>query len=67
MLDPSDSAVIRLSQLLSNLPLHSKEVRNARFRNPQGVAMKFTNFRAVDPNVQGTGLPRVGKKDRRFC
>jgi 5-methylcytosine-specific restriction protein A len=49
--------VIALSDLLNQLPIHKE--REAKFRNPNGVAMKLANFRALDPAAEGKhGLSR---------
>lgn len=40
-----------LSGVLQSLPIHAGNVRAARFRNPEGVALKLANFRAVERDV----------------
>ena len=57
LLDPSDDKVIELSDLLNSLPIHSDNTRIGNFRNPNGVSMKLGNFRRLDPNFEGAGLP----------
>ncbi len=47
---PSHEEVIRLSQLLNRLPIHSKSVRDENFRNP--------NFFGIDPVHNQPGLSR---------
>jgi 5-methylcytosine-specific restriction enzyme A len=61
LLEPSDKKVIELSHLLNSLPIHSDELRTENFRNPDGVSMKLGNFRRLDPNFEGVGLPHGAK------
>ncbi len=58
--------VVALSALLNQLPIHSKELREANFRNPAGVALKVENLRAYDAERTdgGKGMPRGGQGDR---
>ena len=60
-LDKTHPRVIELSNTLNRLPVHSREKRNALFRNPTGVSMKLGNIRAVDPEFEGAGLSRGSK------
>lgn len=60
-LDKSHPRVIELSKTLNRLPVHSKDQRNAEFRNPTGVSMKLGNIRAIDPEFEGAGLSRGSK------
>jgi 5-methylcytosine-specific restriction protein A len=61
-LDSSHKDVIKLSELLNNLSIHSKRKRNKKFRNPNGVATKLGNILSLDPERSG-GLPNVSKRD----
>lgn len=56
--------VIALSKLLNQLPLFPKEVRDAKFRNPNGVGMKLANFRRLDPEYSGKGLRGGGNLEK---
>jgi 5-methylcytosine-specific restriction protein A len=40
----ASAQVVALSELLNSLPFHPKELRNDKFRNPSGVAMKLQNI-----------------------
>ena len=60
-LDNNDPRVIELSELLNNLPIHPTELRQAKFRNPNGVSMKLGNFLSIDPKYDGVGLQRGSK------
>ena len=55
--------VQQLSQTLNNLKLHAVRPDPARFRNPNGVAMKLANFAALDPSYPGIALSRGGRGD----
>ena len=63
LLDDKDASVVDLSLVLNALTIHAARPDQARFRNPNGVAMKLANFAAIDPNYSGRGLSRVGKRD----
>lgn len=63
-LDATHPDVIKLSQLLNQLPIHGEDFRKSDFRNPQGVSMKLGNFASLDPNYEGVGLSRGGKADK---
>jgi 5-methylcytosine-specific restriction protein A len=47
---------IRLSEILNALPIHAKASHGTTFRNPNGVAMKLSNFLKYDPSYSGKGL-----------
>jgi len=57
-IDDSNPAIIELSRLLNLLPIHQQSTENGTFRNPNGVAMKLSNFMRFDPSYQGKGLER---------
>ena len=63
LLDDKDQAVIELSRDLNTLTLQSERPDAARFRNPNGVALKLANFAALDPNYDGRGMTRGGRRD----
>ncbi|WP_217641640.1 HNH endonuclease [Actinopolyspora alba] len=50
---PDDPAVIELSELLQQLPLHPQEKRDPRFRNVNGVAHKTADLHTNTPWYQG--------------
>lgn len=56
--------VIELSEILNKLNIHSERPDEKRFRNPNGVSMKLSNFLRFDPNYSGTGLERGGKLEQ---
>lgn len=49
--------VIKLSKELNLLPIHPG-AQGQSFRNPNGVAMKLSNFLKYDPKYKGKGLER---------
>ncbi|HRB71904.1 MAG TPA: HNH endonuclease [Flavobacterium sp.] len=63
--------IIALSKTLNKLPIHPKEVKAESFRNPNGVAMKLSNFTAIDPSKTTKGLESYSKLDEKtffeFC
>jgi len=52
-----DPEVIKLSKTLRKLADLRKMVGTETFRNANGVSMKMLNFRRVDPEYDGAGLP----------
>ena len=55
--------IIELSELLNKLPLHIDRPDATRFRNPNGVALKLTNFLHLDPEHPGKGMNSHSKLD----
>lgn len=67
-LDPKDITksnrkVIELSNLLKKLPIHDESVKNKKFRNTNGVHLKLSNFKAIDPDFDGKGMSSFSKLD----
>jgi 5-methylcytosine-specific restriction protein A len=62
--DPDHSAVLELSKVLNQLPIHQKDSLDADFRNPNGVSMKLSNFIRFDPSYSGAGLERGGQLEK---
>ena len=58
-----DPAVVNLSKVLNDLTIHSERPDEARFRNPNGVALKLANFAAIDPIYNSRGMVRGSKRD----
>ncbi len=61
-LGPRDKEVRDVSDLLNALPIHVDRPDEARFRNPNGVAMKLGNFASIDPSATGVGLRHGGRE-----
>lgn len=60
VLDDTHPAVIELSKVLNALPLYGDKPDAARFRNPNGVALRLANFAHLDPEHPGAGMKNVG-------
>lgn len=58
--------VIELSELLNELPIHEKNIQNEKFRNTNGVQLKLSNFKAIDPHFEGKGMSSYSKKDKEI-
>ncbi|MEP0913069.1 HNH endonuclease [Leptolyngbya sp. GB1-A1] len=58
--------VIRLSEILNQLPIHTARPDAERFRNLNSVYMKLCNFLRFDPEYSGTGLSAGGKADEEI-
>jgi len=56
--------IIQLSQILNSLQIHSKGSVSEKFRNPNGVALKITNFLFLDPKHPGKGMSAYSKLDK---
>ena len=55
--------IIELSNILNKLPIHETRPDSEKFRNPNGVGLKLSNFLAIDPNYHGTGMKAYSKLD----
>lgn len=55
--------VIELSKVLNKLPIHDVRPDSVKFRNPNGVGLKLSNFLAIDPDYDGTGMSSYSKLD----
>ncbi len=60
---PRDAQIVELSDLLNRLPIHTVRPDLEKFRNPNGVVLKITNFAALDPRYPGAGMGRGGRLD----
>lgn len=63
-IDARNPNIIALSELLNKLPIVSIRPDAERFRNPNGVSLKLSNFLAIDPAYGGKGMERGGKLDK---
>lgn len=61
--DARNPKIIALSQLINKLPLFSERPDAERFRNPNGVSLKLSNFLAIDPDHKGKGMDGGSKLD----
>jgi 5-methylcytosine-specific restriction protein A len=58
--------IIELSKLLNRLPVIHERPDAKRFRNPNGVGLKLSNFLAIDPGYQGKGMASYSKSDAKI-
>jgi len=58
-------AIIALSDVLNNLPIFKIRPDEVKFRNPNGVALKLSNFLALDPNYHGKGMQAFSRLDEK--
>lgn len=56
--------IIKLSEVLNVLPIHKVRPDAEKFRNPNGVGLKLSNFLALDPDYAGKGMERYSKLDK---
>lgn len=56
--------VLALSELLNKLPIHTSRPDAEKFRNPNGVGLKLSNFLAIDPNYEGKGMASFSNLDK---
>jgi 5-methylcytosine-specific restriction protein A len=62
-IDKTNPKIIELSELLNKLPLFPNRPDAEKFRNPNGVSLKLSNFLALDPIYQGKGMESFSKLD----
>ncbi|WP_274474216.1 HNH endonuclease [Mangrovimonas aestuarii] len=55
--------IIELSEVLNKMPIHSNRPIRNKFRNPNGVGLKLSNFLAIDPDYKGRGMKSYSKLD----
>lgn len=65
-MDNKSPKVIELSEILNKLPIHKEREENLKFRNPNGVGLKLSNFRAIDPDFDGKGMSSYSKRDKEI-
>lgn len=57
--------IIELSEILNKLPIHEERPDQVKFRNPNGVGLKLSNFLAIDPSYDGKGMESYSKLDKK--
>lgn len=65
-IDARNPKVTALSETLNKLPLFSIRPDEKRFRNPNGVSLKLSNFSAIDPGYIGKGMEAYSKLDKEL-
>lgn len=58
--------VIKLSELLNKLPIHRYRPDKEKFRNPNGISLKLSNFKHIDPSYLGKGSEGHSKLDKEI-
>lgn len=51
--------------MLNRLPIHDIRPDEVRFRNPNGVSLKLSNFLAIDPSYHGKGMKSFSQLDKK--
>lgn len=63
-IDGKNPKIIELSKILNALPLFPDRPDEEKFRNPNGVTLKLSNFMPFDPNYKGKGMTGGSKLDK---
>lgn len=63
-IDARNPNIIKLSEELNQLPIFPLRPDAERFRNPNGVGLKLSNFLAIDPEHAGKGMQSHSKLDK---
>jgi len=61
----SNPDIQELSFLLNRLPIHDVRPDEAKFRNPNGVSLKLSNFLAIDDTYHGKGMQSYSQLDEK--
>lgn len=64
-INSSNPDIEELSVILNRLPIHELRPDEAKFRNPNGVSLKLSNFLAIDPTYSGKGMQSFSKLDEK--
>lgn len=64
-IDDKNPRIQELSQVLNQLPIQAFRPDAERFRNPNGVTLKLSNFLAIDPSYAGKGMESYSKLDEQ--
>ncbi|MCZ4318760.1 hypothetical protein O4H26_07145 [Aequorivita viscosa] len=57
-------ATLELSKILNKLPIHEERPDSIKFRNPNGVGLKLSNFLAIDQTYVVKGMQSFSKLDK---
>ena len=63
-IDKSNKKIIEVSDIINSLPLFPERPDEEKFRTPNGVTLKLSNFLSFDPSDHGKGMERSSKLDR---
>lgn len=64
-INSSNPDIEELSVVLNRLPIHEVRPDEAKFRNPNGVSLKLSNFLAIDPSYHGKGMQSYSQLDEK--
>lgn len=64
-IDDKNPRIQELSNVLNQLPIQTFRPDAERFRNPNGVTLKLSNFLAIDPSYSGKGMKSYSKLDEQ--
>jgi 5-methylcytosine-specific restriction enzyme A len=62
----TNKKIIELSETLNKLPIFESRPDAEKFRNANGVALKLSNFLAIDPNYLGKGMESYSNLDKKL-
>jgi 5-methylcytosine-specific restriction protein A len=65
-INPNNPKIIETSELLNKVNLKVSKTDTKKFRNPNGVSLKLSNFLAIDPNYLGVGMTSYSKLDEEL-
>ncbi|MEO6613784.1 MAG: HNH endonuclease [Chitinophagaceae bacterium] len=63
-IDSGNPKIIEVSKILNELPLFPERPDEEKFRNPNGVTLKLSNFKHFDPDYEGMGMKSGSKLDK---
>ncbi|HMK18417.1 MAG TPA: HNH endonuclease [Chitinophagaceae bacterium] len=62
-IDSGNPKIIEVSKVLNQLPIFHDRPDKEKFRNPNGVTLKLSNFKHFDPDHKGVGMSGGSKLD----
>ena len=64
-INAKNSEIQELSRLLNRLPIFEIRPDEVKFRNPNGVSLKLSNFLAIDDTYHGKGMQSFSQLDEK--
>ncbi len=65
-IDAKNPKIIELSSVLNSLPIFHDRPDEEKFRNPNGVTLKLSNFLPFDKKYKGKGMTGGSKLDEEI-
>ena len=62
---PKNPEIQELSRILNRLPIFNERPDDVKFRNPNGVGLKLSNFLALDNTYSGKGMQSYSQLDKK--